>query len=170
MKCKAFFRKMRRDGLTAGAMIIDGKKYNYIPPARKRRVPKTILIIFIIALSAAALYFIYTQQKGAAASNPPSAGPASIPDADNGRVLELILDGENTQELQSYLQKVKYRDAGDEFGWTALHWAVLMKNSRAAYLLIQHGADPNARSTRDWYIFAAGSTPRDIARSLNFYL
>lgn len=170
MNSKMFFRKMRRDGLTAGAMIIDGKKHNYMPPARKRHAPKMILVAFLGILAAVTVFFLSIQKPGNPARKAVSMDSAPMPVSDNERVLDLILNRENSEELESYLQQVNYIESGDEFGWTALHWAVMMKNSRAAYLLIQNGADPDARSTRDWYIFPAGSTPREIARALHFYL
>jgi len=59
-------------------------------------------------------------------------------------------------------------EARDGSGWTPLHWAAFEGGPEAAALLIDRGADKNARTLDGWSMFAAGSTPLDIAERARF--
>lgn len=176
MKTGNLFHKLHRDGLTAGVIILGGEKHSYIPPSRKRSPwPPRLIIIGVTVTAGLILFFLAQYLYRTLAIVPvtdiaPSATAASLPLAEAATVLSLILDAAKAAELETYLSDHSYRDSADDYGWTALHWAMLTKNSRAAYLLIQKGADPDARSTREWYIFAKGTSPRDIARAFNFFI
>jgi hypothetical protein len=47
----------------------------------------------------------------------------------------------------------------DKWGWTALHWAVYYSKHPVIDYLLDHGADPNAKTVKSYSHIKAGSTP-----------
>lgn len=51
----------------------------------------------------------------------------------------------------------------DKWGWTALHWAIYYGNMPTAKWLLDQGADPNAKTEKEYGVFLPGTTPLIMA-------
>jgi ankyrin repeat protein len=51
----------------------------------------------------------------------------------------------------------------DGWGWTPLHWSVYYGNFPVTQYLLDHGADPNIKTTREYGRYQPGTTPLILA-------
>ena len=62
--------------------------------------------------------------------------------------------------LECYLNAGQGLMSRNDYGWTPLHWAVQKENIQVVRLLLEHGADVNARDK-------SGKTPSQLGSSGN---
>jgi ankyrin repeat protein len=67
------------------------------------------------------------------------------------------------KKVKSYLQKGEDVNQIDNYGWTALHWAVYYQYYDVTLYLLRNRANPNIRTTKSYRSIYAGTTPLLIA-------
>lgn len=157
-KVKQLFQKLERlEGLQHAEIKYDGKNHVFNSITTKRNyISLSIFIIIMIAI--ASVNIIINQMD----QNPDSGEFFSTVNPRKHNLHVMIIEN-NIGELESLLSTLQYQDTPDSHGWTPLHWAVMLNNREMIVLLLKNGARLDVKSSREWFIYPAGSTPRDIA-------
>lgn len=157
-KIKQLFQKLERlEGLQHGELRYNGNNHLFNAITTKKNYIS--LSIFIMVIIAIASVNIIINQLDQGSTSRETMAPIN-PNRHN--LHKMIINNEIT-EIKSLLSKRQYQDTVDSHGWTPLHWSVMLNNRKITIILLRNGASLDAKSNQDWFIYPAGSTPRDIA-------
>lgn len=157
-KVRQLFQKLERlEGLQHGELKFNDTNhvFNTIT-IKKNYISLSIFIIVIIAIATINIIISQLDQSSSSQETISTINP-------NRHNLHKIIINNAVSELEILLSKYRYKDTLDSHGWTPLHWAVMLNNRKMTIILLRNGASLDAKSNREWFIYPAGSTPRDIA-------
>ena len=153
-----FFRHLaQKEGLKHGEIRYNGIKYSYNCTPRKFNLKMISFLTSLIILIAIGSFFIKKIKN-----NNLNEGLIMNPQSHN---LHQLVIRNDVEKLQNLFTTFKYQDILDEYGWSPLHFSVLMNNIPMTKLLIKQGAGKDSKSTKKWFIYPAGTTPKDIAKA-----
>jgi ankyrin repeat protein len=157
-KIKHLFQKLERlEGLQHGELTYNDKNHVFNAITTKKNTIRLSIFFFIII--AIASMNIIINQLDQSVSNPETI-PTINPNRHN---LHKMIIHNQFDQLKTLLSKRQYMDTVDSHGWTPLHWSVMLNNREMTILLLKNGASLDVKSNQAWFIYPAGSTPRDIA-------
>jgi len=153
-----FFRRLaQKEGLKHGEIRYNEIKYSYNCPPPRFNLKMISFLTSLIILIAIGSFFVKKINN-----NDLNEAPIMNPQLHS--LYQLVIRND-FEELQNLFTTFKYQDIVDEYGWSPLHFSVLMNNIPMTKLLIKQGAAIDIKSTKKWYIYPAGTTPKDIAKA-----
>jgi ankyrin repeat protein len=164
-KVEKIFRALRRRGITRAFISIGTKEYNYPLMAKSKKDFKKLIVLSLIIVIAITLLLRISGRSSK--KNPVHDFPGGT------RINKL--DSFKLPPLQQAVIRCDYKllaelvlagtaiDGRDQYGWTALHWAVFIRNPRACRYLLRQGASQTIMTNKKWFKYRAGLLVRELA-------
>lgn len=157
-RVEKFFKDLKKgEGLKHAEVKFNGEKITF--PFIDKKINKNwIFVIVFIGLAIAVSSIIINRIESRRLQN-----YKTLYINTKKRNLHLMVIENKYNELKYLTQNHKYKDIFDDYGWSPLHLSVLLNNVKITNLLLKNGAKKDVKSTKKWFIYPPGTTPRDIA-------